>query len=103
MSTGSIKINGDTAVLTLNEDLVASTVIGLRTIIKEAITEGAKNISIDMAGISAVDSMGIGLLISTQNSLSRVEGKLEILNISTDIMDLFQSMRLDQHFTLKGE
>ncbi len=103
MSTNSIEKNGDKAVLTLKQDLVASTVNDLRTMIQEAIKEGTKNISINMAGISVVDSMGIGLLISTQNSLSKVEGELDILNISTDIMDLFLSMRLDQHFSLKGE
>lgn len=102
MSTNSIEINGDKAALTLKMDLVASTVNDLRTMIQEAIKEGIKNISINMAGISVVDSMGIGLLISIQNSLSRVDGTLEILNISTDIMDLFLSMRLDQHFSLKG-
>ena len=103
MSTNSIEKNGDKAVLTLKQDLVASTVNDLRTMIQEAIKEGIKNISINMAGISVVDSMGIGLLISIQNSLSRVDGSLEVLNISADIMDLFQSMRLDQHFSLKGE
>ena len=103
MSTNSIEKNGDKAVLTLKQDLVASTVNDLRTMIQEAIKEGIKNISINMSGISVVDSMGIGLLISTQNSLSRLDGTLEVLNISTDIMNLFQSMRLDQHFSLKGE
>ena len=103
MSTSSIEKNGGNAVLTLKNDLVASTVNDLRTMLQEAIKEGIKYISINMAGISMVDSMGIGLLISTQNSLTKVDGTLEILNISTDIMDLFQSMRLDQHFSLKGE
>ncbi len=103
MSTNSMEKNGDKAALTLKKDLVASTVNDLRTMIQEAIKEGIKNISINMAGISVVDSMGIGLLISIQNSLSQVDGTLEILNISTDIMDLFQSMRLDQHFSIKGE
>lgn len=103
MSTNIMEKNGDKAVLTLKKDLVASTVNDLRTMIQEAIKEGIKNISINMAGISVVDSMGIGLLISIQNSLSQVDGTLEILNISTDIMDLFQSMRLDQHFSIKGE
>ncbi len=103
MSKNSITRNGDKADLTLEQDLVASTVNDLRTMIKGSIEKGVKNLSINMAGISIVDSMGIGLLISTQNSLSKNGGSLEIVNISPDIMDLFQSMRLDQHFSLKGE
>ena len=103
MSTNSIEKIGDKAVITLKQDLVASTVNDLRTMIQEAIKEGIKNISINMSGISVVDSMGIGLLISTKNSLSGVDGTLEVLNIQADIMNLFQSMRLDQHFSLKGE
>ncbi len=103
MSKNSITRNGDKADLTLEQGLVASTVNDLRTMIKGSIEKGVKNLSINMAGISIVDSMGIGLLISTQNSLSKNGGSLEIVNISPDIMDLFQSMRLDQHFSLKGE
>lgn len=103
MSACSIEKNGDNVVLTLNKDLVASTVNDLRIMLQGVIKEGIKNISVNMTGISVVDSMGIGLLISVQNSLSKMDGKLEILNISTDIMDLFLSMRLDQHFSIKGE
>ena len=103
MSTNTIDINGSNAVLTIKQDLVASTVNDLRTMIQSSIADGIKNISADLSGIKIVDSMGIGLLISTQNSLSKNNGKLEIVNISPDIMDLFQSMRLDQHFSLKGE
>ena len=103
MSTNTIDINGIIAVITIKQDLVASTVNDLRTMIKGSISDGVKNISVDLSGIKIVDSMGIGLLISTQNSLAKVGGSLEIVNISADIMDLFQSMRLDQHFTLKGE
>ena len=103
MSTNTIDINGIIAVITIKQDLVASTVNDLRTMIKGSISDGVKNISVDLSGIKIVDSMGIGLLISTQNSLAKVGGSLEIVNISADIMDLFQSMRLGQHFTLKGE
>ncbi|MDA3938068.1 MAG: STAS domain-containing protein [Spirochaetia bacterium] len=103
MSESSIVINGNRADLIMKQDLVASAVNDLRTMMQDAITGGVKNIFIDMTGIKVVDSMGIGLLISTQNSLSKEDGQLEILNISADIMDLFKSMRLDQHFSIKGE
>ena len=102
MSSNSIEKNGDIAVLTLKQDLVSSTVNDLRVMILDAIKEDIKNVTINMAGISIIDSMGIGLLISIQNSLAQIDGKLEVVNISTDIMDLFLSMRLDQHFLLKG-
>ncbi len=103
MSENSIVRDGSRGILKLESNLVASAVDDLRVLVKNTIKEGVKELTIDLSGISVVDSMGIGFLISAHNSLLKIDGKIEVINVAGEIMDLFKSMRLDQHFSLKGE
>jgi anti-anti-sigma regulatory factor len=48
------------------------------------------------------DSTGIGLLIAAHNSLRKVGGKLPVIHASPDILELFQTMRIHQHFSVSG-
>jgi len=95
--------DGSLGMLKMESNLVASEVDNLRILVKNNIQEGLVELIIDLNGISVVDSMGIGFLISAHNSLLKSGGKIEVLNVGGEIMDLFKSMRLDQHFTLRGE
>jgi anti-anti-sigma regulatory factor len=49
-----------------------------------------------------VDSTGLGLLISAHNSISKTGGKLAVIHASKEILDLFRSMRIHQHFSVSG-
>jgi anti-anti-sigma regulatory factor len=42
------------------------------------------------------------LLISAHNSLKKVGGQLAVIHASTDILELFQTMRMHQHFSVSG-
>jgi anti-anti-sigma factor len=102
MSENTIIRNGSRGMLKLVSDLVASTVDDLRILVNKNIQEGLIELTIDLSGISIVDSMGIGFLISAHNSLLKTAGKIEVINVSGEILDLFKSMRLDKHFAVKG-
>lgn len=103
MGDNIIVRDGSLGVLKLESNLVASAVEDLRVLVTNNIQDGLVELIIDLNGISVVDSMGIGFLISAHNSLLKIGGKIEVLNVIGEIMDLFKSMRLDQHFTLRGE
>ena len=49
-----------------------------------------------------VDSAGIGLLISAHNSLKKAGGELAVIHASSDILALFRTMRIHQHFSVSG-
>ncbi len=66
--------------------------------LKQALDDGAVKMAIDMSKVKMMDSMGIGLLIAAHNSLDKVGGQLELLNVSADILKLPKNMRLDKHF-----
>lgn len=97
-------ITKDTTAATIQPpgDLVAASLPALRAEIREMVSSGVSSITIDLASTHMVDSAGIGLLISTHNSLKKVDGQLSVVNASPDVLQLFQTMRINQHFSVKG-
>ncbi len=85
-------------------DIVAATVTELRAVLRSALDDSGINLLvIDLEQTQMVDSMGIGLLISAFNSISKSGGRLEIVNASADILSLFKTMRMHQHFRISGK
>jgi anti-sigma B factor antagonist len=84
------------------DNIVAATVPELRAKLRSIVAEGARDVVVDMSGIAMVDSSGIGLLISAYNSLRKVSGQFAVIHASAEILELFQSMRMHQHFSVSG-
>ena len=81
-------------------DIVASTANELRGKLKALIDEGQTHVIVDLEGIEMVDSVGLGVFIAAHNSLSQTGRVLTLANVSSDIMTLLKTMRLDRHFTI---
>lgn len=84
-------------------DLVAAKLPALRSRLTEMVALGVRHLTLDLAGVRAVDSMGIGLLVSAHNSLKKEGGELTVIHASNDILDLFRAMRIHQHFSVSGD
>ncbi|MBW2609239.1 MAG: STAS domain-containing protein [Deltaproteobacteria bacterium] len=80
------------------KDIIASMAEDFKAKLLKLVEQGIKNLTIDFKGVNMVDSVGLGVLIATHNSLDSVGGELTIKNVSHDIYNLFMTMRLDQHF-----
>lgn len=93
-------LDGQKATVKIENDMVASSVEALKIKLKNNLDEGATQIALDMSLVTMVDSMGIGLLVATHNSLQKLGNKLELLNVSEDIRNLLKNMRLDKHFSI---
>lgn len=85
--------------LVMDGDIVASRAQEVKDMIAEKIGENITLI-LDLANVSYVDSIGIGILIATHNSLKSNGGQLKIINASEDIKNLFKTMRLDKHIDI---
>jgi anti-anti-sigma factor len=79
-------------------DIVASMADELRKNLLKEVNDGIKKLTIDLDGVEMVDSVGIGVLVATHNSLSKSGGTMAVSNVSADLCKLFRTMRLDQHF-----
>ena len=83
------------------KSIVASMAENFRNKLLKMIEGGIKELVIDFDGVDRVDSMGIGVLVATHNSLTKVGGRLSIINVPEDMCKLFAVMRLNQHFEIK--
>jgi anti-sigma B factor antagonist len=84
------------------DNIVAATLPDLRAKMREIVDEGVRDLVIDLSDVRMVDSSGIGLLISAYNSLRKVGGRLAVIHASADLLELFQTMRMHQHFSVSG-
>jgi anti-anti-sigma factor len=84
------------------DSIVAASIPELRSKLREIVGEGARELVLDLADVLMVDSSGIGLLISAHNSLRKVGGRLAVIHVSGEILELFQTMRMHQHFSVSG-
>jgi anti-anti-sigma factor len=66
------------------------------------VDSGIVHLTMDLAAAEMVDSAGIGLLISAHNSLKKAGGELTVIHASKDILNLFRTMRIHQHFSVSG-
>jgi anti-sigma B factor antagonist len=82
--------------------IVAASIPELRSKMRGIVEEGVRELVVDLIDIHMVDSSGIGLLISAYNSLRKVGGHLAVIHASAELLELFQSMRMHQHFSVSG-
>jgi anti-anti-sigma factor len=102
MNENTMTQETDKAILQTKGDLVASQLPDLRTKLREMVGAGVIHLTLDLAGTQMVDSAGLGLLISAHNTLKKSGGELTVIRASKDILELFRTMRIHQHFNVSG-
>ena len=78
----------------LPDKLTVKESVLLQPLIKKEIENQAREIVFDMKTTQIIDSMGIGLLISTMNTVNPLQGSIRLIHVSLDITKLLQNMRL---------
>ncbi|MCM8542294.1 MAG: STAS domain-containing protein [Lentisphaeraceae bacterium] len=81
-------------------DITAANTEDIRAQILKEMDDSLKFVELDLKSVELIDSTGISLLISIQNSLAKAEGKLKVLNSSENIAYMFKVMRLNHHFEI---
>ena len=97
-----VTYEGSKAVFLPGEDITASATPAMRSLLKSLVADGIRHLVFDLTNVRVVDSSGIGLLVATHNSLSRLDGKVEVIHASANLVELFKAFRLDKHFTISG-
>lgn len=83
-------------------DITGSSLPRFKDRVKD-VCQNTKNMELDFQNVEMVDSMGIGFIVAVCNSMKKNNGVLKIINISSELLDLFTSMHLNQHIELAGE
>ena len=82
-------------------DIVASMAEDFKNELLSIINESSGELVIDLQGVEMVDSVGIGVIIASHNTLKQKERQLKIINVVKDVYGLFTTMRLNQRFTVE--
>lgn len=98
-----IKESGEgRGVIVAQAPVVASTAQDLKTVIRDLLSRGCKDVVIDLAEVEDVDSIGISVFISAHVSLAKAGGRLTLVNVGEDLQSLFLGMRLGDHFEIRA-
>ena len=87
---------GDVTVLDMSGKItIGEGSVALRTAIRRLLEEGKKRILLNLAGVSYVDSSGIGELVSSYTAIGKEDGgQLKLLNLTQKIRDLLTITKL---------
>ena len=95
----SLKINiretADATVLDMSGRICLGEALGeLRDSIREALAGDQKNILLNLAEVSYIDSSGLGQLIGSYASVTSRGGQMKLLNLQKRVNDLMQITKL---------
>jgi anti-sigma B factor antagonist len=95
----SLKINiretADAAILYMSGRVsLGDAVADLRDSIREALASDQKNILLNLAEVSYIDSSGLGQLIGSYATVTNRGGQMKLLNLQKRVNDLMQITKL---------
>jgi len=68
--------------------------VELRKQVEDAVTAGKVHLLLNLAGVSHIDSSGIGEMVGCFTTLTRKGGKMKLLNLTQKINDILQVTQL---------
>ena len=68
--------------------------VALREAVGDALDAGARNILVDLSGVTTIDSSGIGELVSAYTTVSNRGGQLKLTNLPPKVTDILQVTQL---------
>ena len=95
----SLKINfreaPEAAILDLNGRITLGDSLGeLRDSIREALAGNQKNLLLNLADVTYIDSSGLGQLIGSHATVTSRGGQMKLLNLQKRVQDLMQVTKL---------
>jgi anti-sigma B factor antagonist len=93
--------DGNQTLVIVHQDMVASMTGELKNELKPLVQVGIKELVIDLTYVEMIDSTGLGLFADTYHSLSKVGGKLKVINASKQICYLIKAVGLDRRFEVR--
>ena len=75
----------------------------LRELIRDQLGKGNKQVLINLADVTYIDSSGIGELVSAYTAVSNQGGQLKLLNLTKKVHDLLQITKLYTVFDIHND
>jgi len=94
--TGDVKIVDISGRISLGEESAA-----LRDLIMNLLDKGDRKILLNIAGVSYIDSSGLGALVSSFTSVRKAGGELKLMNLTEKVDNLMAITRLYTVFDIE--
>ncbi|MFF5637076.1 STAS domain-containing protein [Streptomyces sp. NPDC012825] len=91
---------GNRVTARLPEDVDLHTAPLLRAVGDRVIDEGCRHLTLDASRTSCMDSSGVTLLITWYQRLDRLEGTVELIQVSTNMYELLHRLGLHTAMTI---
>ncbi|MCU1238470.1 MAG: anti-anti-sigma factor [Candidatus Solibacter sp.] len=93
--TVSVRHSGDVAIIDLAGRVMQTAgADAVRDAIKAELDHGRKNILLNLDGVDFIDSSGLGTLASSFITVSRLGGRMKLLNTQSRVDSMLQVTRL---------
>ena len=90
-----IRDRGDVRIIELSGKItIGAGDVKIRELIGQSLADGQKNILLDLAGVSTIDSSGIGEMVACYTTVTKSGGQLRLLRLSPKINDILQVTQL---------
>jgi anti-sigma B factor antagonist len=87
--------NGSVTILDLSgKIMLGDTSADLRNNVRGLVEKGDKNIVLNLADVSSIDSSGLGELVASYVAVQRIDGEMKLLNLHQRIRDLMVMTKL---------
>ncbi|MCA1990306.1 MAG: STAS domain-containing protein [Desulfarculus sp.] len=96
--THQVHRKGDTLEIQLTGRIDQTGLANLKTTLGLAEAAKARQVDLDFAGVSYIGSTGIALLVQFYKHLNQSGGKLRVRNLSSNIQEVFRTLKLDKVF-----
>ncbi len=95
-----VRESGKVAILDIKGEFDLHNANLMKETIRDVMEKGMFNLLVNMDETSYLDSSGIGVLVSTLNSLQKAGGILKIMNIKGPVKKVFEFSQLDMIFKI---
>lgn len=89
-----------TKVFHVDGELDVHNVKNLKAEIMDAIESTGWTYEINMEKVNYLDSSGLGMLVYIKKEIARHNGKLRILNVNEQVLNVFKLTKLDEFFEI---
>ena len=75
----------------------------LRDTVRDLLSKGQNKILLNLSDVAAIDSSGIGELVSAQSNVRKQSGELKLINLTEKVQDLLQITKLHTMFDVRDD
>jgi anti-sigma B factor antagonist len=95
-----VSVEGSQALVSVRGEIDLATQAELRAVLSDLVVSGQIDLSVDLSGVSFIDSTGLGALIGARRRVHAFNGSLRLLSPSDPVMKVFTVTGLNRVFDI---